>query len=313
METAKQERVHRFRRNRGRQQKPYRITENDLDILRILARYRYLRTSFIFPLVGRKANTSGYLSLRKLFEHGYINKPREQHRGYNNLYTPDIYELDKKGADVLKERLPEATRLVRKRYDVPVKNFGHAMMICDTMASIELGINQTDCELITWQEIVERAGGENPMKLPCDIEHRFNGSLVRKSTFLHPDGLFGIRYPDGNTSFFALEAEHFNPINPTNLDRASFLKKFLGYRDIVKSGVYKKQLSIPNVRVLVVAPTAAKIQHMQELVVELVGQSNLFLFAQIPVQEEIFKAPPPFPELFEQEWQRAGHEPTNIC
>jgi len=28
---------------------------------------------------------------------GYINKPREQHRGYNNLYTPDILRAIKEG------------------------------------------------------------------------------------------------------------------------------------------------------------------------------------------------------------------------
>lgn len=51
---------------------------------------------------------------------------------------------------------------------------------------------------------------------------------------------------------------------------------------------------------------------MMELVVEEVGQSNLFLFNRIPVQEEIFKAPQPFPELFTGEWQRAGSLSVSI-
>ncbi len=207
---------------------------------------------------------------------------------------------------MLIERVSEATHLIRKKYEGPAKNFSHSMMICDTMASIELGVMRSDCELVTWQEIVERANVPSPMKLPCNISYGFtNGQTVRASTFLHPDGLFGIRYPNKKVAFFALEAEHFNPIKPSNIDRASFLKKFLGYRDIIKTGAYR-QLGIPNLRILVVAPTSEKVKHMKELVVDEVRQSNLFLFNHIPVQEEIFKAPAPFPELFIREWQRAG-------
>ncbi len=134
---------------------------------------------------------------------------------------------------------------------------------------------------------------------------------MRTSTFLHPDGLFGIRYPNKKVAFFALEAEHFNPIKPSNLDRASFLKKFLGYRDIIKTGAYR-QLGIPNLRILVVAPTSEKLKHMKEFVVDEMGQSNPFLFNNIPVQEEIFKAPAPFPELFMKEWERAGKDAITI-
>ena len=50
---------------------------------------------------------------------------------------------------------------------------------------------------------------------------------------LVPDGLFGIRYPNGQVSFFALESENFNPIEPKDLNRASTLKKLLAYHDII--------------------------------------------------------------------------------
>lgn len=305
----------RPRLHRVRKKANHVITKQDVEILRLLARYRYLRSTHIEQLTGRLRRAVNF-SLRKLFDNAYIDKPREQLRGYNNLYCPDIYELDGKGSELLLERGIkefEITRLYRQKTNAPVKNFAHSMMICDTMASLEIGIKATDCELISWQEIVKRTDQNEPMKLPCTISHTFAGNKYdRKETAIIPDGLFGIRYPANKVSFFALEAEHYNPIEPKNLDRASFLKKILAYREIVKTGVYKQKLKIPNLRVLVVSPTTQRVKHQMELTERITGGSNLFLFHDVPVQEELYSAPPPFPELFIAKWKRAGREDVRI-
>ena len=203
---------------------------------------------------------------------------------------------------------PQVTRLYRDKSDAPVTQFAHAMMICDSLASIEAGVLHTDVAFIPWMKIVETAPVEKPLKFPIEIKH----DGMSYSGFLNPDGLFGLRYSDGKTAYFALEAEHYNPIRPTNLKRASTLKKLLGYRDIVRNQVYKHQLGIGNLRVLVVAPNPTRTLHQVELLEELVGKSHLFLFHPIPVQEELYKAPPPFPELFDAPWMRAGLEPEQI-
>ena len=274
------------------------LTSNDRDILRLLARYRYLRASFIDQLLPDRSSQGLSRSLRRLFDHGYIDKPREQHRGYNSLYCPDIYELDEKGEGVLLEEPREITRLYRQKIDAPLRNFAHSMMICDAWRRSRLGLLGSQHQLITWQEIVARTTHKKPMKLPCNLAHTFpDGRKETNKTFLIPDGLFGIRHPDNKVSFFALECEHYNPIEPSNLKRASFLKKVLGYRDIQRSGVYKTQLAIPNLRVLVVAPTQTRMDHMMELAGDITAQSNLFLFIHVPVQEELLKAPKPFPSL----------------
>ncbi len=305
----------RSRHARSRAKSAYIITDHDIELLKLLARYRYLRTTFIEKLTGRMRRSVN-ASLRKLFDHGYIDKPREQRRGYNNLYCPDIYQIDKKGMDVLLDRGIkefEITRLHRQKTNGPVKNFAHSMMICDAMASIELGVRNSDCELVSWQEIIARTETADPMRLPCTLSYTHpGGKYERLETAIVPDGLFGIRYPNGMVAFFALEAEHYNPIEPKTLHRSSFLKKIIAYRDIVKSGVYKTQLKIPNMRVLVVAPTPTRVQHMVELTSRITKGSNLFLFHDTPVQEELTNAPPPFPELFTADWLRAGLESTTI-
>lgn len=306
-------RRNRYSRCRQASRAAHIITPNDRDILHLLARYRYLRASFIHQLLPNRSSQGLSRSLRRLFDHGYIDKPREQHRGYNSLYCPDIYALDEKGEGVLLDEPKEITRLYRQKIDAPLRNFAHSMMICDCLASIEIGLLGSGHKLITWQEIVARTTHKRPMKLPCKLAYTFpDGRKETNKTFLVPDGLFGIRHLDGKVSFFALECEHYNPIEPTNLKRASLLKKILGYRDIQRSSVYKTQLAIPNLRILVAAPTETRMQHMIELTKKITPKSNLFLFTYIPVQEELLKAPQPFPSLVANPWPRVGHEPIAL-
>lgn len=285
------------------------ITPKALDLLELLYRYKYLRTSFIRQLLD--CGEQGIINqLKRRREQGYCFKPREQLRGYNNLWSPRIHSITKKGEQLLIEhdRHPfKATRLHRAKGDAPVKNFAHAMMICDTLASIEIGINKTDCKFIPWTQIVAKLDHPDPMRLEFDTT--YEGKRVKDK--MVPDGMFGIQYPNGQASFFLLESENFNPIEPKDLNRASFLKKIIGYKDIKAKGTYK-QLGIPNMHVLFVFPTPARVQTAKELVERIYGETSLFLLHDIPVQELLFKAPPPFPELLTSNWKRGGLEPIPL-
>lgn len=292
----------------GRKTGYHIVTEELLDLMELLYRYKYLRTSFLQRLLECENRALNYrLQLRR--SQGYIFQPPEQRRGYNNLWCPRIHSITKKGEQVLVEhdRHPlKVTRLHRPKGDVPVKNFAHAMMICDTLASIEIGLKDK-AEVIPWTAIVERGTVSEPMRLPFNAVHEgksVTGKLV-------PDGLFGIRYPNGQVSFFALEAENFNPVEPNDLKRASTLKKLIAYNDIITQKRYQ-QLGINNLRVLFVFPTKARAIHAKELAERLFTRSNAFLFHDIPVQELLFIAPPPFPELVTSDWMRAGMSGTTL-
>ena len=281
------------------------ITPELLDLLELLARYKYLRTSFIRDLLG--AGQKGIihqLQLRR--KQGYIYQPPEQRRGYNNLWSPRIHAITKKGEQVLIDhnRHPlRVTQLDRKPSLWPAKNFAHSMMICDTLASIEIGLKGSGCRLIPWTEIVERATTEDPLRMEFSFSHE--GTSVRGK--LVPDGLFGIQYPDGKASFFALETEHGQPLTRSHFNSGSTKKKLLAYKAICERKNYQ-QTGAPNLRVLVVAPTRQRSENMAALAVDLFGSSSLFLFHDIPVQELIFKAPPPFPDLATSHWMRAGYD-----
>ena len=51
------------------------------------------------------------------------------------------------------------------------RHFAHALMICDILASIELGCK--DLRFITWEEILSRApcrDFENPFRIPVTVD-----------------------------------------------------------------------------------------------------------------------------------------------
>lgn len=296
------------------------VTPEMLDLLELLARYKYLRTSFIREMLDCGGRGIIY-QLQRRRRQGYIHQPKEQKRGYNNLWCPRIHSITKEGLRLLHEhgRDPyKVTRLDPHQGDVPARNFAHSMMICDVMASIEIGLKGTGAKLIPFGEIMARLDpASDPMRL--EFNSSFRGEAVRGK--LVPDGLFGIRYPDGEASFFALETERTNLvgidalIDPEKLKKAvhrtSGLKKIIAYEDITEKKTYK-QLGIPNMRVLFITPNKTKAKNYCEMAKAVCGSNTLFLFHDVPVQEEILKAPPPFPSLLTADWQRAGMEPTQL-
>jgi hypothetical protein len=303
------------RHSRSRSNGPYIITAKKVELLTVLARYKYLRSTYLSALLDHRSQDGLRRSLRSLYDNGLIDKPEAQLRGYNSLYTPDIYCIDTKGIDTLAERgiSPDyVTHLHRQKNDAPVHQFAHDMMICDTLASIEVGCREAGLRFIPWTEIIARTTAPKPMKLACTVAHDFGTHRENFETHLVPDALFGVQYRDGKVAFFALECERRSPKDVKKLTRSSSLKKLIGYRDIIRRGEYKDQLAIRNLRVLMVAPTPTMMRNILDLAERVVGPSPVFLFNVMPVQEDLYKAPPPNPALFTDEWHRSGMPPIRL-
>lgn len=285
----------------------YRITPKAIEVLTLLARYRYLRKTFIDGLLPHRSAQGMNPTLQRLRKNGYVSLPKEQFRGYNSLYCCYIYEITPKGLDCLQQKIPQrATNLIRQRTDAPVRQFAHAMMICDGLASIEIGATAAGCEFIPIDAILERTDVPDPLRLPTRVK--------MEPTFSVPDGLFGIRYPSGKVWFFVYEAEHYNPVWPVaDLKRASFRKKAYAYSYIAEKKPYLDQLKIPNMLYLFAFPTNARVQTAREHFLrdfESTKLADRIFLTNIPVQEELMGAPPPFPELFTTNWAIGGRIDT---
>jgi hypothetical protein len=111
--------------------------------------------------------------------------------------------------------------------------FPHALMICSTLASFDIGASETPgVRFVTWQEILARAPQEtrfakNPWLFPeVKIEYDFPNGRQENDIRLKPDcPPFGFEYtrPDGSKlyRFATIEAERSNKVWCNNLEDTS--------------------------------------------------------------------------------------------
>src|SRR5882672_1463656 len=95
-------RLPRFRR--ASEAPAFRLTDDDVAIVRHLARHRFLRSTHIAALVGRSLDRTND-RLCRLFHAGYVDRPRAQLDHYPTAGSaPMVYALADLGAHLLRER-----------------------------------------------------------------------------------------------------------------------------------------------------------------------------------------------------------------
>lgn len=294
------------------------LTARDIEIFKLLQRYRYLRSTFLYAFIGGKNETRFKERLGALYHDGkYINRLAEQWQFAGARYAPAVYELDRAGEAVLAGLGLQK----RSRPDGDVRRqFAHSLMIAETLASIELGALQAgNARVIAADEIIAAApkmsDARNPLALPVSIAHTFpRGNRTETAAFdLVPDGVFGIAYTERSGAksyrFFALECERENRVTASTLKPTSFLKKVLGYRDVIARETYRTQLGLPNFVVLIATQSAARIETMQKVIMDVTGGkgSAAFLFRALSALGAPFTPMAPALDLFSGPWSRAGH------
>lgn len=318
------------RRSRMRRQsrgKRIELSPRDIELFRLLDRYRYLRSTFLYAFLG--GNRKRFIErLGDLYHEGYIGRPQQQWQFANARYMPAIYELDQKGEGVLREyglRTDDSPLLTKGRMGAS-RQFAHQLMIGDILASIELGVRENpDLRFIDWREILARAPKEtrnsaNPFRIPCSISYDGPRSVSVQSTTMSliPDAIFGLEYGGSTTKtyrFFVLEADRATmPVVRKNVEQSSYLKKLLGYRDIAARHLFRSKLGLPNFLVLNVTANMHRAKMMMASLHQLTGGkgSPLFLFRTIPTLGDSQRAPCPTSMLLTEPWERVGLPPFRI-
>ncbi len=305
------------------------LTERDIELFELLNRYHFLRSNFMYAFLGGNSETRFKERLGHLYHDGrYINRPEQQWQFANCRYMPVVHELDDRGEQVLRERglIRSDSPLLKKGRMGAYRQFAHELMICDCMASIELGVRQNqNLRFISWQEIITKAPEstrrlDNPFAIPVSISHTFSrtGSAQRADIKVVPDGLFGLEYAcDGQKMyrFFALEADRNTlPVIRSDLHQTSYLRKILAYRQISVQNIYKSHLGLPNLLVLTVTTNQTHMANIMSLVGELAheGKAKLFLFKTMSSVGDSKKAPEPTVHMLTDAWQRVGYEAFRI-
>lgn len=313
--------VRRSRLRRNPTGKRIELQPRDLEIFSLLTRYRYLRSTYIHAFVGGD-KTKLIERLGKLYhEVGFLNRPSEQWETLNARHQPAVYEIAERGRFVLQsEGVGSAENPVRADRHGDRHQFRHGLMVCDCLASIELAARlRPGLRFIDSAEILAKAPAavrnhQTDINFPVSVAHGFSGGRIERASFdLIPDGLFGLEYegPAGKSyRFFAIEADRGTmPAARENLRQSSYLRKILGYREVLEQRLYKDRLSIPNLVVLTVSAAERHLRNLATLAREISGDgwSRALLFKPLPPNCTV-----PCLELLLAPWQRPTGEAFDI-
>ena len=251
------------------------ITERDVEIVRQVAKHRFLRSSHITSLVPGSAQYT-VRRLQLLYHHQILDRPREQIEYYQRLGSkPMVYGLGNKGADLLAERMEYSRGKINwaaKNKSVGPIFLEHTLLTADFMVALEVACREHGrVRLIDAQEILEKAPEStrkrsNPTGLSVtvdDLDQR------RHTLGVIPDQLFGLQYldkPEGrNIGYFFLEADRATmPVMRHDLRQTSFYRKMVVYYATWETGLHTKLFNFKNFRVLTVTSSPARVGSLIE-------------------------------------------------
>ena len=307
-------RARTFRQPTG---KPVLISARDVEIFKLLNRYRFLRSTYLCAFFPKSDATNLLKRLGTLYhEQPYLNRPERQYSYANALYLPAVYEIDALARQVLKYHgISPVMADCQAGRTGDSRHFAHALMICDVLASIELGSKERSVRFVAWEEILAKAPCrelEDPFRISVTFTH--NGK--RQTIGVVPDGMFGLEYlQNGEKSyrFFALEADRQTmPIFRGNLTQTSYHRKVLAYREILTQEIHKKHFGVPNLFILNVTTSAERMGHMIEALKQITGGRGNSVFLFKTMKGDLFKAPPADAHMMIEPWFRAGYPAFNI-
>ena len=277
----------RFRR--ASEPPAFRLTDDDVVIIRQLARHRFLRSTHIAALVGRSLDRTND-RLSRLFHAGYIDRPRAQLDYYPTVGSaPMAYALADRGARLLIERDGIDFANVewsRKNRQAGRPFIEHQLEIVDFYVALQRAVAQrNDVRLIHPDETVaafpdQRVSERNPFALRVRLSHQ--GTVHEISVV--PDLVFGLRFPDGSRRCFMVEIDRGTmPIARTDISQTSLERKMRAYLTAHAAKQHERQFGWKTFRVLIVTTdeyrVRSSIEELRKLRVAGSPGPSLFFFA----------------------------------
>jgi hypothetical protein len=295
----------RSRMRRTRTGKRIELTARDMEIFRFLARCRYLSSTYIHAFVGGASETRFKERLGNLFHEGYVDRPERQWELADCRHRPVIHEMGEGGRRALDAHgviVEPLTWLGSGSH----RQFSHSLMICEILASLEIGTRQhPGIRYIAWPEILAKApaairDSSAPFRFPLG-----SGAVV-------PDALFGIEYDDRfikTYRFFAVEADRGTmPVVRSDDRQTSYLTKLRTYEELLGRQVYRSHLGLPNLILLTITTSDARLADIIRRGEALSVHSGAFLFKAIGTKE--LRAPAR--SLLMEPWPRIGQQSLRI-
>lgn len=258
----------RFRR--ASEPPAFRLTDDDVVIIRQLARHRFLRSSHIAALVGRSLDRTND-RLSRLFHAGYIDRPRAQLDYYPTAGSaPMAYALADRGARLLLER--DGIDFANVEWSRKNRSAGrpfieHQLEVVDFYVALQCAVSRRrDVLLIHPDEIVasfpdQSFGARNPFTLRAKVSHQG----VTHDVGLIPDLVFGLKFADGSRRCFMVEIDRGTmPIVRSDIRQTSLERKMRAYLTAHATKQHERQFAWKTFRVLTVTTDEHRLRSTQE-------------------------------------------------
>ena len=268
---------------------PLRLTNDDLVILRHIAKHRFLRSTHLARLLPHRSYKKLLQRLGELYHNGFVDRPRAQLDYYAIAGSaPIVYALGNRGALALAEH----DGMDRSHVDWTWKNrsvgrlfIEHTLLTADVMVAAKCTLlTRPDVLLVDARQILAAVpdstrAAANPFKLQTRTTHE--GKLIDASVI--PDAVFGLDFTHlRKRKYFFLEADRATmPIVRADFGQTSYARKLLGYlAGGGKSNVFGTHFGIGNFRVLTVTTSVERTASMIDALKRLTGGtgSHQFLF-----------------------------------
>lgn len=283
----KSKRRPRFRR--AEEPPAFRLTDDDITIVRQLARHRFLRSTHVAELVGRSLDKTN-ARLSRLFHAGYVDRPRAQLDYYPGQGSaPMVYALADRGARLLVTH--EGAQFGNIEWSRRNREAGrpfieHQLEVMDFYVAVERATrDRSDIRLVPPAELIagfpdQRIDARNPFTLRAKLTHRG----VLHDVGVIPDFAFGLMFPDGSRRCFMVEIDRGTmPIVRADFEKTSFERKMRAYLSAYAAKQHEQQFGWKAFRVLTVTTDHHRAQSMiaalRNVHVAHSPGSSLFFFA----------------------------------
>jgi DNA-binding Lrp family transcriptional regulator len=251
----------------------FRLTDDDVAIVRHLARHRFLRSTHIAALVGRSVDAVNG-RLKGLFHHGYIDRPRAQLDFYPTGSAPMAYALADRGARLLIER--DGIEFANVEWSRNNRRAGrpfieHQLAIVDFYVALQIALRTRGERLIHPDELVadfpdQTFSTGNPFALRAKVPHQG----VLQEVGVVPDLAFGIALPGGAHRYFMVEIDRGTmSVVRANFLQTSFERKMHAYLAAHAAQAHERRFGWNTFRVLTVTTDEHRLHSMQTALREL--------------------------------------------
>ena len=281
------------------------LTDDDVEILRRVFRYRFVRADDLYRLFDQRSPDKISRRLVRLYRNHYLDRPIAQVDRYREGGSRAmVYGLDNAGARFIAESLGLSVtsgEWKSRNRSYTRENLDHTLSITRFLVDLELACrSRPDVELLPFDEIMESAPeGTRRLSQPGRWQVPVRWGDASGDVLLIPDAIFGLRLtqPDGRKvrSFVFLEidrgsmtivpSKHVHE-SATFLHRSSILRKLLTYATSHHLQLHNEHLGLPVARVLFLTPSAVRAEAMRQAASSFVTKpmrlpSGLFLFGTL--------------------------------